>query len=90
MFKLACCATGLGDYPLAARLTGALDAIAAHVNDAVPEKAYKWSLLEQKMQDDNRARLRRALGEVEFERAYIDGSGLNVDEAADLALGRAR
>jgi predicted ATPase/DNA-binding SARP family transcriptional activator len=90
MFKLACCATGLGNYPLAAKLTGALDAWAGHINDLVPDKAYKWSPLEQKMQDDNRERLHRALGEAEFERVYIEGSGLSVDEAADLALGRIR
>jgi predicted ATPase/DNA-binding SARP family transcriptional activator len=90
IFKLACCATGLGNYPLAAKLTGALDALAGHINDVVPDKAYKWSALEQRMQDDNRKRLHRALGGPEFERAYIEGSGLSVDEAADLALGRTR
>jgi hypothetical protein len=80
----------LGNYPLAAKLTGALDALAGHINDVVPDKAYKWSALEQRMQDDNRKRLHRALGGPEFERAYIEGSGLSVDEAADLALGRTR
>jgi predicted ATPase/DNA-binding SARP family transcriptional activator len=90
MFKLACCATGMGDYQLAAKLIGALDALAGHINDVVPDKAYKWSPLEQKMQDDNRQRLHRALGEAAFERAYIEGSGLSVDGAADLALGRTR
>jgi tetratricopeptide (TPR) repeat protein len=90
MFKLACCATGLGDYQLAAKLTGALDALAGHINDVVPDKAYKWSPLEQKMQDDNREQLHRALGEAAFERAYMEGSGLSVDGAADLALGRTR
>jgi non-specific serine/threonine protein kinase len=90
MFKLACCATGVGNYTLAAKLTGALDALAGHINYVSPDRAYKWSPLEQKMRGDNRDRLRRALGEAEFERVYIEGSGLSVDEAADLALGRAR
>ena len=90
MFKLACCATGLGDYQLAAKLTGALDALTGHINDVVPDKAYKWSPLEQKMLDDNRERLHRALGEAAFQRAYLEGSGLTVDGAADLALGRTR
>jgi hypothetical protein len=90
VFKLVCCATGLGDFQLAAKLTGALDALARHINDVVPDKAYQWSPLEQKMQRDNRERLHRTLGEAAFERAYIEGRGLSVDGAVDLALGRTR
>jgi predicted ATPase/DNA-binding SARP family transcriptional activator len=94
IFKLACCATGMGDYLLAARLTGAHDVIhAAYIDDDVaPAGAYrwnKWGPLEQRVWDDNRARLRQVLGEAEFERVYAVGRGLSFDQAADLALGRA-
>jgi predicted ATPase len=92
IFKLACCATVRGDYRLAAQLTGAHDVMhAAHIDDDVaPEGAYKWNNwgpLEQKLRDDNRARLRHVLGEADFERAYAAGRHLGFDEAADLALG---
>jgi len=95
IFKLACCATGMGDYRLAAQLTGAHDVMhAAYADDDVaPAGAFKWSKwgpLEQKVRYDNRARLRHVLGEADFERAYAMGRHLGFDEAADLALGRAR
>lgn len=94
IFKLACCATGMGDYLLAAQLTGAHDVVhAAYIDDDVaPAGTYrwnKWGPLEQSVRDDNRARLGQVLGEAEFERAYALGRGLSSDQAADLALGRA-
>jgi len=86
IFVLACCATGAGDYRRAAQLTGAHDVIDATVTGASPN--YDWTPLEQHMRDDNRARLRLALGEDEFDRAYRAGRAFGVDQAADLALGR--
>ena len=83
---LACCATGAGDYCRAAQLTGAHDVIDATVSDASPD--YYWTPLAQRMRDDNRARLRLALGEGEFDRAHYAGRTLSLDQAADLALGR--
>ncbi|HEV2309771.1 MAG TPA: hypothetical protein VGU73_04570, partial [Acidimicrobiia bacterium] len=49
-----------------------------------------WSPTEQRMRDDNRALLRRVLGEDEFERSYAIGAALSFDKAVDLALGRVR
>lgn len=91
IFKLFCCATGIGDYLLGAQLTGAHDVLhAAYMNeDVAPEGAYrwnKWSHLEQKVREENQERLRQALGEAEFERAYTVGRGLSFNDAADLAL----
>jgi tetratricopeptide (TPR) repeat protein len=94
IFKLACCATGMGNYLQAAQLTGAHDVMHAKIDvEVVPEGAFKWNKwtpLEQKVREDNRAALRRVLGEVEFERAYAVGRGLSFDQAADLALGKVR
>ena len=89
---LACCATGAGDYRLAAELTGVYDVLDARSGVDVPGGTYKWFLstpLEQKVRDDNRARLRQVLGEADFERFCAVGKGLSFHEAADLALGRA-
>ncbi len=88
IFVLTCCATGAGDYCRAAQLTGAHDVIDAAALDASPD--HFWTPLEQRARDDNRARLRQALGEGEFDRAYRAGRTLGLDQAADLALGRAR
>jgi predicted ATPase len=86
IFVLACCATGAADYRRAAQLTGAHDVIDAAVIDAGAN--YSWTPLEQAARDRNRARLRQALGEGEFDRAYHAGRALGLDQAADLALGR--
>jgi hypothetical protein len=96
LFQLACCATGTGDYHLAAKLTCAHDVVDADTTAAVPGAtwllpgAYKSTSAEQRVRDDNRGRLRQVLGEAEFERAYTVGRGLSFDEAANLALGRVR
>ena len=84
----------MGDYRLAAQLTGAHDGMhGAYAGDDVAlEGAYrwnKWGRLDQDVREDNRARLRLALGEADFERDYAVGRGLSFDEAADLALGKA-
>ena len=89
LFLLACCATGIGDYSRAAKLTGASDAIEADIVAVTPQ-AYVWTSIEQQVRDDNWARLRQALGDREFERSYAVGRGLTFEAATDLALGRAR
>jgi predicted ATPase/DNA-binding SARP family transcriptional activator len=90
IFALACCATGTGDYRRAAQLTGAFDVLDADVAEVIPSRAQVWTPLEQRLRDDNLARLREVLGEREFGRAYDLGRGLSFDEAVDLALGRVR
>jgi tetratricopeptide (TPR) repeat protein len=90
IFALACCATGTGDYRRAAQLTGAVDVLDAEVVEVVPNLALVWTPLERGLRDDNLARLREALGECEFARAYDLGKELGFEEALDLALGRVR
>ncbi len=46
----------------------------------------RWTEREQKARDDNRDRLRHALGDDEFEPAVRCGASLSFDEAVDLAL----
>ncbi|MGH7759347.1 MAG: tetratricopeptide repeat protein [Candidatus Dormibacteria bacterium] len=87
IFVLACCATGAGDYCWAAQLTGAHDVIDAAVIDTSP--TCYWTPVDQRVRDDNLARLRLALGEGEFDRAYLAGRALGPDQAVDLALARA-
>jgi hypothetical protein len=86
---LACCATKAGDYLRAAQLTGAYDALHADVVETATN-AYGWTPFRERTRDDNRARLRQALGAGEFERAYSAGSALSYEEAVDVALGRIR
>ena len=88
IFKIACCASGMSNYLLAAQLFGAKDAIDVDVNGLAPEMAYKPGRLEQHVGDDARARLRQVLGEAELQRVYGVGFRLSFDEATDLALGK--
>jgi predicted ATPase/DNA-binding SARP family transcriptional activator len=88
IFRIACCATGMGNYLLAAELTGAKDAIDADVNGVAPEMAYNPGGLEQRVRDGNWKRLRQVLGEAELERAHALGLRLSFDEATDVALGK--
>lgn len=69
IFLLACCATGDGDYCRAAQLAGAHDAIDAALTDALPN--HSWTSPEQRVRDDNRARLRLALGRTRGEPAAM-------------------
>jgi hypothetical protein len=94
-FKLACCATRLGDFYQAGRLAGAYDVM--HVtytaDGARPEGSYrftKWTSFHQRMWDDNLTRLRESLGVAEYGLAYLEGAQLSFDEAMELALGGAR
>jgi len=90
IFLSACCATGTGDYRRAAQLTGAHDVIDADIMDVAPKGGFDWTTERQAVGDDVRARLREALGDDEFERAYTVGRGLSFEEAVDLALGKVR
>jgi hypothetical protein len=88
IFHLALCATSTGDYRRAAQITGAYDVLDAALVAAAPAKAYGQQPSEQKLRDDNRARLREALGEERFEGAYTIGTGLSLEQSCDLALGK--
>jgi predicted ATPase/transcriptional regulator with XRE-family HTH domain len=88
IFHLAVCATSTGDHQRAAQITGAHDVLDATLVAAAPERAYQQDPSSQKLRDDNRARLREALGEEEFGRAYTIGKGLNLEQSCDLALGK--
>jgi predicted ATPase/class 3 adenylate cyclase len=86
IFVLACCATHARDYPRAAQLTGAYDAL--HAGVVATTRGYGWSPVRERIRDDNRARLREHLSDAEFEGAYGVGTMLNYEDAIDLALGR--
>ncbi|MGA2805796.1 MAG: hypothetical protein ABSF89_15650 [Acidimicrobiales bacterium] len=58
--------------------------------DVAPKGGFDWTTERQAVGDDVRARLREALGDDEFERAYTVGRGLSFEEAVDLALGKVR
>lgn len=88
IFHLALCAASMGDYRRAAQLTGAHDVLDAALVAAAPAKAYEQDPSDQKLRDDNRARLRKALGAEESERAYTLGKSLRLEQACDLALGK--
>jgi predicted ATPase/class 3 adenylate cyclase len=88
IFHLGVCATSAGDYRRAAQITGAHDILDAALLAAAPARAYERHPSDQKLQDDNRARLRQALGEEEFERACMIGKSLSLEQACDLALGK--
>ena len=51
-------------------------------------KAYQLDPSERKLRDNNQARLRKTLGEEQFERAYTTGTSLSLERACDLALGK--
>jgi len=85
VFTLACCATSRGDAVRGAQLTGAHDALV----DSLSEIGRGlWSALEIEMRENNRAALREALGEPEYERRLAIGRALGLDRLVDYALGR--
>ena len=80
---LACIAADLGDPHRAAQLHGAARATQERMGEPWqdPEAAYRRESLDG---------VRAALGEERFERAYVRGMTLGLDQALDLALGRSR
>jgi predicted ATPase len=85
IFTLACCATQQGHFVLGAQLTGAHDGFEER---AIEPLGGYWSPLEIKAREDNRAMLREALGDDEYERALSIGKGLSADRLYELAIGR--
>jgi predicted ATPase/class 3 adenylate cyclase len=80
---LACVAADLGDPHQAAGLHGVAQALLDQIGEPWqdPEAGYRQDSLHQ---------VRACLGEEQCERAYADGMTLSLDQALDLALGRAR
>ena len=77
MWGLACCATGVGDYSRAALLHGAAERVVSQ------PRMYP---IEDRLRSDDEARLRHALGDLEFDRGYGAGRALSFEDAVDLAL----
>jgi predicted ATPase/class 3 adenylate cyclase len=80
---LACVAADLGDPRQAAELHGVAQALLDRTGEAWqdPEAGYRQDSLHQ---------VRTSLGEEQHERACARGRTLSLDQALDLALGRAR
>lgn len=87
VWVLACCAARSGDHERATVLTAAHDVLDAHLAE-VAANSFRWTPLEQRERDDNRRRLKEALGEQRFGEVYERGRGLSAERALDLALGR--
>ncbi len=88
IFLLACCATKRGDAELGARLWGAQEGWFAEGLARAPARTWTWTRPEARLRDESRSRLEASLGE-DFERLYALGRSMSLDEACDLALGRA-
>jgi len=79
---LACLAGDLGDWHRAAVLHGAAQAFVDNIGEPwqQPEAGYRRDSLDQ---------IRTHLGDDRFEQAYAEGMMLSLDDALDIALGRA-
>jgi DNA-binding SARP family transcriptional activator len=90
IFVLACCATAVGDYGLAVRLSGAHDILEADLTDSSGNSAHYWMPEYREEQDANRRRLAQAFGTRKFEEVYRAGRQLSFQQAVDLAVARSR
>ena len=91
-YKLACCATRMGDYCEAASLAGAWDTlrsamIRGHDHSEGPSRFSRLTPLQVRIWEETRGQLRQALGNNDFELAYSAGARLTFDGAIELALG---
>jgi tetratricopeptide (TPR) repeat protein len=80
---LACLATDFGDWHRAVVLHGAAQAFLDPTGE-------RWQEPEARYRRDSLGRLRARLGSEQFERAYAHGMALTLEEALDLASGKAR
>jgi predicted ATPase/class 3 adenylate cyclase len=71
-----------GDWDRAARLHGIAQAVADRLG-------YPWQDSFARYRQDSLAQARARLGEEQLERAYAQGMALSLDQALDLALGKA-
>jgi tetratricopeptide (TPR) repeat protein len=79
---LAYLATDLGDWHRAAELHGAAQAF-------LDQTAEQWEEAEARYRRESLNQLRAQLGKEQFERAYAPGTALSLEEAIDLASGKA-
>ena len=79
---LACLAADRGDWHRAGELHGAAQAFLDRTGE-------RWQEPEARYRQDSLDHVRARLGEEQFDRAYAKGMTLSLDEALDLALGRA-
>jgi hypothetical protein len=80
---LACIAADLADWGRAAKLHGTAQALAERTGQP-------WQDPVAGYRRDSLHKVRAALGEEQFERAYATGMTLSPGQALDLALGRTR
>jgi tetratricopeptide (TPR) repeat protein len=79
---LACLAADSGDWHRAGELNGAAQAF-------LERTGRRWEEPEARYRQESLAKVRAQLGQEQFDRVYAQGSALNLDEALDVALGRA-
>ncbi len=79
---LACLATDLGDWHRAAELHGAAQAFLDRTGE-------QWEEGEARYRGESLGQLRGRLGHEQFERAYAQGMALSLEEAINLASGKA-
>ena len=80
---LACLTADAGDWYRAGQLHGIAQAFLDRTGES-------WQEPETGYRHDSLNKVRSALGEEQFERAYTQGQALGLDQALDLALGTAR
>ena len=80
---LACLTADTGDWYRAGQLHGIAQVFLDRTGEC-------WQEPEAHYRDDSLTKVRSALGEEQFERAYTQGMALSLDQAIDLALGTAR
>ena len=80
---LACLAADRGDWPRAATLHGAPQALIDRI-------AKPWQVLEARYRRDSLHKIRTSAWEEPFARAYAKGMTLSLEQALGLALGTAR
>ncbi len=79
---LACLAADRGDWHRAGELHGTAQAF-------LDRTAERWEEPEVRYRQESLVKVRAQLGEEQFDRVYAQGSTLNLEEALDVALGRA-
>jgi predicted ATPase/class 3 adenylate cyclase len=83
LFGAACCAAWQGNLPKAVQLHGAAD---VRIRYAIADGSIRWHPLEEELRTTEQGKLRKLLGDVQFDIAYQQGAGLSRLQAVELAL----